>query len=107
MYKTYACKYRSTVRKMVDKYSRNGIFFIPYRTKKGLKWCEFYHDGFKRVREVRLDADTLPEYGRKYNNPNSNAARIKRGMACTHHCPQKAIQLNMPEKNPNARYRNP
>lgn len=27
-------------------------------------------------------------------------------MACTHHCPQKAIQLNMPEKNPNARYRN-
>ena len=27
-------------------------------------------------------------------------------MACIHHCPQKAIQLNMPEKNPNARYRN-
>lgn len=27
-------------------------------------------------------------------------------MACIHHCPQNAIQLNMPEKNPNARYRN-
>ena len=80
MYKTYACKYRSTVRKMVDKYSHNGVFSIPYQTKKGLKWCEFYHDGFKRVREVRLDADTLPEYGRKYSNPNSNAARIKRGI---------------------------
>lgn len=27
-------------------------------------------------------------------------------MACIHHCPQNAISLNMPEKNPNARYRN-
>lgn len=27
-------------------------------------------------------------------------------MACIHNCPKKAIQLNMPEKNPNARYRN-
>lgn len=27
-------------------------------------------------------------------------------MACIHNCPQNAIQLNMPEKNPNARYHN-
>ncbi|WP_195282393.1 EFR1 family ferrodoxin [Harryflintia acetispora] len=27
-------------------------------------------------------------------------------MACIHHCPQKAIGLNVPEPNPNARYRN-
>jgi ferredoxin len=27
-------------------------------------------------------------------------------MACIHTCPQKAIQLKVPEKNPNARYRN-
>jgi ferredoxin len=27
-------------------------------------------------------------------------------MACIHACPTMAIQLNMPEKNPNARYRN-
>lgn len=27
-------------------------------------------------------------------------------MACIHHCPHKAIQLNIPEMNPNARYRN-
>ena len=80
MYKTFACKYRSTVSKMIDKYSHNGIFSVPYQTKKGLKWCEFYHGGFKRVREVHLDADTLPEYGRKYSNPNGNAARIKRGI---------------------------
>lgn len=28
-------------------------------------------------------------------------------LACVHLCPQKAIQLNISEKNPNARYRNP
>ncbi len=27
-------------------------------------------------------------------------------LACVHNCSQKAIKLNMPEKNPNARYRN-
>ena len=27
-------------------------------------------------------------------------------MACIHHCPKNAIQLNMPEKNPDARYHN-
>lgn len=27
-------------------------------------------------------------------------------MACVHHCPHKAIRFTMPEKNPNARYRN-
>jgi len=27
-------------------------------------------------------------------------------MSCIHNCPQKAIKLNMPEVNPNARYRN-
>lgn len=27
-------------------------------------------------------------------------------LACVHACPAKAIQLNMPEKNPDARYRN-
>lgn len=28
-------------------------------------------------------------------------------LACAHLCPQKAVQLNIPEKNPNVRYRNP
>lgn len=27
-------------------------------------------------------------------------------MACIHHCPKNAIQLNVPEKNPSARYQN-
>lgn len=95
MYKTFAYKYRSTVKKIVDKYSRNGIFSIPYETKSGIKWCEFYHDGFHRIKEVLLDADTLPEYRKSYHAPRSNAARIKKGVCelcgqqtkdiCMHH----------------------
>jgi len=80
MYKTFACKYRSTVSKIIDRYSLNGVFAIPYRTKAGMKYCEFHHDGFKRQKEVLLYADTLPEYGNRHNSPHSNAARIKRGV---------------------------
>ena len=93
MYKTFACKYRSTVRRMIDKYSIKGVFSVPYQTKAGVKRCEFYHDGFKRIKEVLMSADTLPEYVRKYTNPNSNAARIKRGTCEL--CGQKTNDIRM------------
>lgn len=93
MYKTYACKYRSSVKKIVCKYSKNGVFSIPYQTKAGLRYCEFYHDGFRRIREVLLDADTLPDYRRKYDAPNSNASRIKRGVCEL--CGQKTGDIRM------------
>lgn len=49
MYKTYACKYKSSVRKILRKYSKNGEFGIDYMKKNGKAVrCEFYHDGFKR-----------------------------------------------------------
>lgn len=34
------------------------------------------------------------------------ASHCQTCLACVHHCPNKAIGLNVPEKNPNARYRN-
>ncbi len=34
------------------------------------------------------------------------AGKCETCLACVHACPMKAIGLNMPEKNPNARYRN-
>ena len=58
-----------------------------------MKRCEFYHDGFKRIKEVLVNADTLPEYVRKYTNPNSNAARIKRGICEL--CGQKTDDIRM------------
>jgi len=93
MYKTFACKYRTSVRKIINRYSDNGIFYVPYQTKAGMKRCEFYHDGFKRIKEVLMSADTLPEYVRMYTSPNSNAARIKRGVCEL--CGQKTNDIRM------------
>lgn len=62
MYKTFACKYRSTVSKIIDRYSHNGVFSVPYQTRAGKKYYEFYHDGFKRVKEVMYRVDTLRKH---------------------------------------------
>lgn len=49
MYKTYAGKYRTSKKKIIEKYKKNGIFGIPYTTKKGKEVIrEFYDKGFKR-----------------------------------------------------------
>ncbi|MGL6201543.1 MAG: reverse transcriptase domain-containing protein [Lachnospiraceae bacterium] len=93
MYKTYAAKYKSTVSKIIDKYSRNGVFGIDYLTKAGPKRCEFYHDGFKRSGETeRIQFDTLPQY-RKYDKPNSLAARIRNGVC--EYCGQSTDDIRM------------
>ena len=49
MYKTYAGKYRTSKKKIIEKYKKNGIFGVPYTTKKGKEVIrEFYDKGFKR-----------------------------------------------------------
>lgn len=78
MYKTFAGKYRTTVSKIKDKYMRDGVFGVEYSTKDGVKRCELYHDGFKRVKDDMLaSVDVLPQY-RKYQKKNSLAMRLRR-----------------------------
>ncbi|BEI62314.1 hypothetical protein Blut17040_33430 [Blautia luti] len=95
MYKTFGLKYQKSVYKIQRKYRRNGIFMVPYNTKKGLKYCEFYHDGFKKKRYAcSFEPDLLPQYV-KYDNPNYLRTRIKLGVCelcgentgdiCMHH----------------------
>ena len=87
MYKTFAAKYRTTVSKTIKKYSKNGVFGVNYETKDGIKRCEFYHDGFRRSNACELvQFDTFPQY-RKYDRPNSLAARIRAGVCeyCEEH----------------------
>lgn len=48
MYKTFANKYKSSVRKIHRKHSINGQFGIRYKTSKGNKIAFFYNDGFKK-----------------------------------------------------------
>lgn len=79
MYKTYANKYRTTMTKIINKYKRDRKFVVPYKTKSGMKLCEFYNKGFKRIKKAELDVDTLPAY-KKYDRPNTIAARLKRGI---------------------------
>ena len=42
----------------------------------------------------------------KNQRAEQNSQNCVMCMACIHACPKKAIQMNMPEKNPDARYRN-
>lgn len=95
MYETFGLKYRKSVYKIQKKYRENGIFMVPYNTKKGLKYCEFYHDGFKKKRYAcSFEPDLLPQYV-KYDNPNYLRTRIKLGVCelcgentddiCMHH----------------------
>ncbi|PYG84285.1 group II intron reverse transcriptase/maturase [Ruminiclostridium sufflavum DSM 19573] len=92
MYKTYANKYRTTMTKIITKYERDKKFVIPYETKAGMKLCEFYNKGFKRIKKAGLDIDTLPSYIR-YDRPNSIATRLKRGVCEL--CGQKSDSIRM------------
>jgi group II intron reverse transcriptase/maturase len=67
MYKTFAGKHNSTVKKIINKYSRDGEFRIPYETKGGEKYCIFYNEGFAR-KEIPLkgEVDVLPRFVKRY-----------------------------------------
>ena len=48
MYKTFAGKYRSTVRKINKKYRCNKLFTVKYEQKGVIKFRTFYKTSFKR-----------------------------------------------------------
>jgi len=81
LYKTFAAKYQTSVRKIRDKYIADDVFSVEYSTKTGKKRCEFYHDGFVYKGEPSTYAglDTLPQY-RRYVRFNSLAKRLKQGI---------------------------
>lgn len=61
MYKTYANKYKSSVKKIISRFSINGHFAIRYDTAKGKKVAYFYKDGFKKQQNPSSlkDVDTI------------------------------------------------
>jgi len=53
---------------------------VEYETKSGIKRCELYHDGFKKVRQADFaEMDILPNH-RKYTTTNSFASRLRAGV---------------------------
>jgi group II intron reverse transcriptase/maturase len=69
MYRTFACKYRTSVRKILRQYQRNGVFTVSYTTKKGgVRSQSFYKGGFKRKMpemDVKLDDSTPVIHGNR------------------------------------------
>ena len=59
------------------------------------------------TRVCPVDCITLEGQHAVYKDPSTDSLPCQLCMACVHHCPKQAIRLQIPEKNPHARYRNP
>ena len=79
MLKTFAAKYNSSINEILSSHRKNGVFGVDYYNKAGKQRCEFYHGGFKKKDEPLFgDVDLPPNY-KRYDRPNSLAARLKAG----------------------------
>jgi group II intron reverse transcriptase/maturase len=81
MLKTFGAKYRCQVRKIKERYVKNGDFTVSYETKSGMKEAVYYNKGFHWKKTPLLgQVDAMDAY-RQYDKPNSLAARL-RGRTC-------------------------
>lgn len=63
MYKTFANKYKTSVKKILNKYNVNGKFGVKYRTKNGEKTALLYDNGFRKQKQLsktNQHVDVLP-----------------------------------------------
>lgn len=77
MYKTFASKYQSSVRKILRKYRQNKSFTVHYTAKGMQKTCHFYNEGFKRkINNQNYNPDIPPNIFFTLGR-NSLMARLK------------------------------
>lgn len=76
MLKTFGSKYRCQVRKIRERYMRDGEFTVPYVTKSGPKEATFYHGGFRKKATPSFGQVDMLEIYKKYDKPNSLAVRL-------------------------------
>lgn len=76
MLKTFGSKYRCKVRKIKERYVKNGEFKVAYKTKSGMKESVYYHDGFRKKTEPALGQVDMLDIYKKYDKPNSLAIRL-------------------------------
>jgi len=81
MYRTYASKYRTTMRKIMRKFTCNKEFRIPYVNKKGrTMYRNFYNDGFRRRKIVDVNVtDSFPNTASISNMRTSLIDRLRAG----------------------------
>lgn len=78
MYKTLALKYQITMTKAKLKFTRNGIFSVPYETRTGTKYATFYNSGFAKSKiPIKANEDILPDYAELYK-PKELYKRFKK-----------------------------
>ena len=79
MYKTFAGKYRVSMRKIIRKYTRDKEFVVVYQGKTGEKSVAFYHQGMRR--DTHIDARDPDLIGRANENRNytSLVQRLQNG----------------------------
>lgn len=77
MLKTFGSKYRCQVRKIKERYVKNGEFTVPYTTKAGPKEAIYYHAGFRKQDKPQLGQVDILDIYKKYSKPNSLAARLR------------------------------
>lgn len=79
MLKTLAGKHRTKVSAIKKCFMVDKVLRIPYDTIKGRKYCEFYHDGFKKHSDGYDNvSDVMPNY-KKYDSRHTIINRIKAG----------------------------
>ncbi|MBG9587685.1 reverse transcriptase domain-containing protein [Cytobacillus firmus] len=77
MLKTFANKYKTSVKKIIKKYNVNGEFGIEYDTKKGKKTRVLYNKGFRRQQIPELNnIDKTPDT-QVYSGRTSLIERLK------------------------------
>lgn len=78
MYKTFALKYRITMTQAKLKFTKNGIFSVPYETKAGTKYATFYNGGFTKSKNpMKANEDIIPDYAELYK-PKELYKRFKK-----------------------------
>ena len=81
MYKTFAGKYRTSMRKIIQKYTKNRDFVITYQGKSGEKSVVFYNQGMRRDTHVNATDPDIIGRARENRNYTSLVQRL-RGCQC-------------------------
>ena len=81
MYKTFAGKYRTSMRKIIQKYTKNRDFVITYQGNSGEKSVVFYNQGMRRDTHVSATDPDIIGRARENRNYTSLVQRL-RGCQC-------------------------
>lgn len=81
MYKTFAGKYRTSMRKIIRKYTKNRDFVITYQGKSDEKSVVFYNQGMRRDTHVSTTDPDIIGRARENRNYTSLVQRL-RGRQC-------------------------